>query len=117
MRRLAWGLATLLYACNPAYAGPTSCSQTVGASAAPVPFPASGGGPSGPTVYLEMCNAHATNNLGFNWTGGTPAIGGAGTLTLFPGGCKWLYQPAIPGGRAMSVIGSGAGTTTACAYE
>ena len=111
--------AILLYATHgPAFAqgAQTSCSQTVGVSAAAVPFPASGNGPSSPSTYLEMCNAHATNNLGVNWTGGTAAIGAIGTLTLFPGGCMWWTPPMVPP-PALSVVGSAAGTTTACAYR
>lgn len=93
----------------------TSCSQTVGASSAAVPFPASGGGPPRPTSYLEIWNAHASNNLGVNFTGGTAAIGAAGTATIFPGGFLFFVPPNVPVG--VSVIGSGAGTTTACGYR
>jgi hypothetical protein len=106
---LAYGLASAQLA------KPSNCSQTVGASAAPTPFPTSGSGPPFPSFYLEICNAHATNTLGLNWVGGTASIGAQGTLTLNPGGCKWWNQGAIPG--ALSVIGSGASTTTACGYH
>lgn len=96
-----------------------NCSQTVGASAAPVPFPAAGTtGPSAPVRYLEICNAHASNNLGINYTGGTASIGAAGTLTLYPGGCKWWpasETPVVP--AAVSAVGSAASTTTACEYN
>jgi hypothetical protein len=94
----------------------TSCSQTVGASSTPVPFPAAGvTGPPFPTSYLEICNAHPTNTLGVNIVGGTAAIGAAGTVTLNPGGCLWWNQAVVPGNP--TVIGSGAGTTTACGYR
>ncbi len=96
-----------------------NCSQTVGASAAAVPFPAAGStGPAMPTVYLEICDAHAANTLGVNFSGGTASIGAAGTITLNPGGCLWW--PSATGTTvpsALSVIGSGAGTTTACGYQ
>ena len=94
----------------------SSCSQTVGASAAPVTFPAAGAtGPNVPRVYLEICNAHASNTLGINWTNGTASIGAAGTLTLNPGGCKWWSETVIP--ASVSVIGSAGGTVTACGYQ
>lgn len=95
----------------------SNCSQTVGGTAAAVSFPAAGstGNPT-PQAYLEICNAHATNNLGVNFVGGTASIGAAGTITLSPGGCLWWnVVPPIP--SALSVIGSGAGTTTACGYQ
>ena len=97
---------------------PVSCSQTVGGTAAPVPFPASGAtGPSAPTQYLQICNAHASQTLGVNVVGGTASIGAAGTLTLNPGGCRWwpLGGGELP--AAVSVIGSNTGTTTACDYR
>ena len=93
----------------------SNCSQTVGASAAAVPFPASGKGPTVPTSYLSICNAHGTQTLGVNVVGGTAAIGSAGTLTLNPGGCRWWNGADIPG--AASVVGSGASTTTECEYH
>lgn len=97
---------------------PSNCSQTVGATAAPVVFPAAGstGNPS-PQTHLEICNAHATNTLGVNWSGGTAAIGATGTLTLSPGGCiSWgQSSPVIP--QTVSVIGSAGSTTTACGYN
>lgn len=102
----------------PAYAQRSalnSCSQTVSTASAPVSFPAS---PQGaPTDYLELCNAHASNTLGVNAVGGTAAIGSAGTLTLNPGGCVWWsgLQGPIPAG--VAVIGSAAGTTTACWFK
>lgn len=94
----------------------SNCSQTVGAVAAAVPFPASGStGPTMPHTYLEICNAHASNTLGVNAGGGTAAIGSAGTLTLQPGGCVWWNQSPVA--AAVSVIGSGASTTTACWFQ
>lgn len=94
----------------------SDCSQTVGASAAAVTFPASGKtGPTRPTTYLEICNAHASQTLGVNFVGGTAAIGSTGTLTLNPGGCQWWNQPPIP--AALSVIGSAGSTVTACGYN
>ncbi len=97
---------------------PVNCSQTVGAVAALVPFPASGAtGPSAPLNYLQICNAHASQTLGVNVTGGTAAIGSAATLTLYPGGCRWwpLGGGTLP--ARVSVIGSGAETPTACDYR
>jgi hypothetical protein len=112
------GLA-LLVACAVAQAQPfDNCSQTVGITAAAVPFPAAGAvGASAPKNYLNICNAHATNTLGVNIErGGTAAIGGAGTLTLNPGGCRWWdLSSGVP--ATASVIGSGASTTTACEYQ
>lgn len=116
---LARILAVLLLAASPAWAQVTklsNCSQTVGATAAPVAFPTSGGvGAPAPTRYLEICNAHASQTLGVNVVGGTASIGAAGTITLNPGGCKWWDGPAVP--AAASVIGSGASTTTDCSYH
>jgi len=90
-----------------------SCSQTVGAAAAAVPFTT---GPPAPKNYLNICNAHATNTLGVNSSGGTAAIGSAGTLTLNPGGCRWWDSiSGVP--AAVSVIGSAGSTTTACEYR
>jgi hypothetical protein len=100
-----------------AQAALSNCSQSVGASAAAVPFPASGAtGPTQPNVYLEICNAHASQTLGVNAiAGGTAAIGSAGTVTLNPGGCLWWNQAPVP--STLSVIGSGGATTTACWYK
>lgn len=50
---------------------------------------------------LIIQNTSATNNCGINPTGGTAVIGGAGTLTLFPGGS---YQPRIPTLSAVTAI-------------
>ncbi len=115
MKALLFGGFLLIAGISLAYA--SNCSQTVGATAAPVAFPTSGEtGPTGPTTFLMICNAHASNTLGLNDVGGTAVIGAAGTLTLLPGGCKWYegsqQMPAIP-----SVIGSAASTTTACFYR
>jgi len=118
MRRLGLGLLlTLALAAQAGAAQLNNCSQTVSTSAASVPFPASGAtGPSAPVTYLEICNAHASNTLGVNFVGGAAAIGAAGTHTLNPGGCDWWNAGTdIPG--ALSVVGSGAGTTTACGYR
>ncbi len=96
-------------------ANASNCSQTVSTASTLVPFPTSGSGPNVPKVFVQICNAHASNNLGVNITGGTAAINGAGTLTLFPGGCFWLNAPELP--VAPTVVGSGVGTTTACWYK
>lgn len=94
----------------------SNCSQTVGAAAAAVSFPASGStGPAVPNSYLEICNAHASNTLGVNATGATAAIGSAGTLTLQPGGCAWWDANTVP--ASLSVIGSASSTVTACWYK
>jgi len=42
-----------------------------------------------------------SSNCGVNPTGGTAVIGGAGTLTLFPGGS---YSPRVPSLSAVTVI-------------
>lgn len=103
-------IATLgLLLAGPAEAQMTGCSQTVGTAAAALPF----SGTARPSRYLEICNAHATNTLGINTTGGTAAIGAAGTLTLGPGACK-TWNTVLP--TAISVIGSAASTTTACSF-
>lgn len=107
---LAYGLASA------APAQLSDCSQTVGTTSAAVVFPASGAtGPPNPTTYLEICDAHATNKLGVNATGGTAALGAKGTVPLNSGGCMWWDQATIP--VSVSVIGAGANTTTACFYK
>jgi hypothetical protein len=50
---------------------------------------------------LTIVNTSLTNNCGVNPTGGTAAIGGAGTLTLAPLGA---YTPRIPTLSAVTVI-------------
>lgn len=50
---------------------------------------------------LIIQNTSASSNCGVNPTGGTAVIGGAGTLTLFPGGS---YQPRIPTLSAVTAI-------------
>jgi hypothetical protein len=114
-------LLALVVVCGTALAqqnAPKNCSQSAGPVAALVPFPAAGAsGPTAPLNYLQICNAHATNTLGINVTGGTAAIGSAGTLTLSPGGCRWwtLGSGSLP--AKVSVIGSGDPTPTACDYR
>ena len=93
----------------PASAQFNNCSQTVGATAAPVVF---SGRP--PSEFVVLCNAHATQTLGVNVTGGTAAIGAAGTRTLAAGAC-WEFHKPVP--QTVSVIGSGASTTTACGFQ
>ncbi len=96
---------------------PKNCSQSAGPVATAVPFPAAGTtGPSSPRNYLQICNASASNNLGVA-VNGTAAIGSAGTLTLYPGGCRWwtLGTGELP--ASVSVIGSGDPTPTACDYR
>lgn len=69
-------------------------------------------------TYLLICNTAASNNAGVNYTGGTAAIGGAGTYTLLPANvaqsCKeyaagFSYLPPPPSG-AINVIGTAAQT-------
>lgn len=95
----------------------SDCSQSVTTGSVAVTFPASGGtGPTFPSSYLEICNGHASQTLGVRASGGTAAIGSAGTLTLNPGGCAWWAPPA-PVPASVSIIGSGAATVTACWYH
>jgi hypothetical protein len=101
--------AALCLATVPAYAQFLGCSQTVGLSATPVVF-----SPRTPVEYLEICNAHASQTLGVNVTGGAAVIGAAGTRTLAAGAC-WAWRKPTP--QAVSLIGSAAGTTTACQYQ
>lgn len=119
--RVGMAIMGLTLACGLAWAQagqPTNCSQSVGATAAAVVFPASGstGNPS-PHSHLEICNASAANTLGVNWSGGTAAIGATGTLTLNPGACiSWgISSAVIP--TAVSIIGSADPTLTACGYN
>lgn len=63
---------------------------------------------SSQTVMAANASRHSliiqntgSSNCGINPTGGTAAIGGAGTLTLFPGGS---YQPRIPTLSAVTAI-------------
>lgn len=67
---------------------------------------------SGSSQTLMAANAsrHSLNivntgnaSIGVNPTGGTAAIGGAGTLTLVPNGS---YSPAVPTLSAVTVIGT-----------
>jgi hypothetical protein len=102
--------AAFLLLASPAWAQFNACSQTVGATAAPVPFVAG----TLPRSYFEICNAHATNTVGVNPSGGTAAIGAAGTRTLAPGAC-WVWKDSVP--QVVSVIGSAVTTTTACQYQ
>jgi hypothetical protein len=97
------------------FAWAINCSQTVSTVSTKIPFPTSGSGPAQPTTYFEVCNAHASNNLGVSMLGGTAAIGAAGTITLSPGWCTWRYVGNLP--ASPTVIGSAAGTTTACDYR
>jgi hypothetical protein len=111
---LSIALATSAFA--QASAALSRCDQTVTTGSAPVVFPtATTTGPSAPQSYFMICNAHASNTLGVNLTGGTAAIGSAGTLTLQPGGCLWRDKFPIP--PAVTIIGSASGTTTACWYK
>jgi hypothetical protein len=67
-------------------------------------------------IWLRICNAHATNILGVNSVGGIAVINGPDTLSLSPGGCAWWTRPpTVP--SKVNVIGSGAGTTTACEFQ
>lgn len=105
-------LLSALVGAAPAYAQSAlpDCSQTVGTTAAPVVFA------KPPSVFVEICNAHASQTLGVNWVGGAAAIGAQGTLTLATGTCRsWSLPLALP--KSISVIGSGSGTTTACGYR
>lgn len=113
MRWLA--LAGVLLAL-PAWAGPVDCSQTVGTVSTVVPFPASGSGPSKPTQYITICDAHGSNTLGVNILGGAAALGSQGTIPLASGQCLPIARAALPL-PGIQVIGSGAGTTTACMYQ
>lgn len=86
------------------------CSQTVGTAAQAVGF-----GSRAPQKYLEICNAHATNTLGVNPSGSQAAIGAIGTRTLAPGACAiWTLEPPP---NDITIIGSAASTTTACAFR
>jgi hypothetical protein len=85
------------------------CSTTITTTAVAVPF-----GSRAPTKYLEICNAHATNTLGVNATGGAAVIGASGTRTLAAGQCAiWTVAPPTD----VSVIGSAASTTFACGFR
>jgi hypothetical protein len=103
--------AALCLAAAPAFAQFRDCSQTVGTAAAPVAF-----ANRTPTVYLEICNAHATNTLGVNVVGGTAAVGAQGTRTLTAGLC-WAWKKPEPIPITVSLIGSATSTTTACQYQ
>ena len=93
-----------------AHAQFNNCSQTVGTGAAAVPWVAG----TLPRSYLEICNAHASNTLAVNPTGGTAAVGAQGSRTLAAGAC-WVWKDSVP--QVVSVIGSAASTTTACQYQ
>lgn len=96
------------------------CSQTVGLTAAPVVFPASGKtGPPAPTAYLEICVANtAAAALGINYVGGTAAFNTPGTVRLLGSSvlnCMRWENGQIP--QTISLIGSTSSITTACAYR
>lgn len=55
--------------------------------------------------YLLVCNT-GSSNAGVNFSGGTAAIAGAGTMTLVPGSCKeYAYTPPA---NAITAIGTAA---------
>lgn len=106
---MRWILAAaLVFAALPAHAQFAACSQTVGATAAPVAFATT------PRHYVEICNAHATNTLAVPPAGGTAVIGAAGTRTRAAVLC-WAWKDQVL--SVISVIGSAASTTTACQYN
>ena len=65
------------------------------------------------TRYVVIIENSGADNIGVNLAGGVAAIGGAGTLTLAPGGSIVLDTTAV--GNAINVIGTAA--QPVCAYE
>lgn len=115
-------VASVAHAANPVVGG--QAVTVVNSSVNPIPVTPSGSGAStgitptdstitsatGASQTLMAANAtrHSMTvvntgnaNCGVNPTGGTAAIGGAGTLTLFPGGA---YTPRIPTLSAVTAI-------------
>ena len=63
--------------------------------------------------YLIICNTSTVtaDTVGVNMAGGTAALGGTGTLTLYPGACiEYSAAPgsglALPPSNAINVIGT-----------
>lgn len=56
--------------------------------------------------YLLVVNVCAVN-VGINPTGGTAAIGSAGTITLFPGGSLEFTDYAVPRNAMTGIAASG----------
>lgn len=122
--KITWLYAALLLVAVPAAvygqaAAVGDCAVTIGSTAAAITFPRSGGsGNASPTTYLEICNSHASQTLGINWSGGTAFIGAADTLTLAAGACKkWtsLVDAFVP--SSVSVVGSNTNTGATCTYR
>lgn len=66
--------------------------------------------PNGAAQVVYIANTHATQTIAINWTpnGGSTAVG----PVLQPGACVILIEPnATSGFTAISVTGSGAGTS------
>jgi hypothetical protein len=98
--------------------GPVSnCSGTAGASAAQVVFPSSGTGFPSPQTYLLLQNTHATQDIWINILASGTATTASPSLHIFPGTTYIWNSPVEPIPPAISIIGSGAGTTYTCWYR
>lgn len=83
-----------------------AASQNIGTSSVTV-LPANGN-----RQFLMIQNLHATNNIGITFDGTTPAIGTAGTFTMFGGttnGGLLRFEIYVPVGP-INIIASGSST-------
>lgn len=99
----------------------SDCSLTVSTGSTAIAFPKSGGiGPTAPSDYLLLSNPDASAKIGVNATGGTAAIGSAGTVTLPPvptsgRPATLVWVGSVPG--SVSVIADGSTKPVTCWYR
>lgn len=102
----------------PSQCGPTS----IGATAAPITYPASGGtGPSFPTKFVSIAVPNGSQyacaaTTGTAATSGSGCAAGAFYIGPFAPPLTWA-QPSYPPPAGISVVGSGSGTPLTCAYQ
>lgn len=97
---------------------PSDCSGTVGATAALVTYPKSGGtGPTSPQQFVTIANPHASAVLWINAVGGTAAANTAGSFAIVPNGSASFSRPSYSPPSRISIIASGADTPYTCLYN
>jgi hypothetical protein len=95
----------------PVTAAPSSCSGTVGTTAAAINLPAA------PYTYISIANPSASATLWVNAVGGTAVANASGSFAIGPGGLVWWALPDMPPPMAISIIATGASTPYTCAYN